>query len=178
LKNYTWPKYSLNFNLIIFRLNLHPSCIWLGFSTGILPRIFNFPWWNYCAGFYIGFGGILIIFAHELGHAFTAKLCSLKVYGISLSGFGGICVTSPPITLPNKLLYFSGGIIFQTAILFLYQSIKLPNGFSPPFIIESNRFVFLYLNSIKIIINLLPIMNTDGMNIFRAMRDKFNKNLQ
>lgn len=58
----------------------------------------------------------LLILVHESGHALAARLMSLKVHAIYISGLGGRCMTEPPHSIRGAFFLYSGGLLAQVVL--------------------------------------------------------------
>lgn len=61
-------------------------------------------------------GYLLVMLAHELGHAVAARALGLKVYGIRLRGLGGHCLTEIPFGARATVILFSAGLLAQVVL--------------------------------------------------------------
>jgi stage IV sporulation protein FB len=111
---------------------------------------------------------IIIIF-HELGHIFFIKVNHYKVESVEIFPFGGITKTSKLInTSINKdILIYSGGIIFQIVLFFIFKFLYLIN-----FITSYTNKMFIYYNLAIMLFNLLPIRPLDGGEILRLILER------
>lgn len=97
----------------------------------------------------------LIIF-HEIGHAVAARVFSLKVYSIELSGLGGVCRAEIPGSRLAALVYASAGLIVQIILLIIVGTYINYSGWPTTVAGTSTAFVFTAVNSLLILVNLIP----------------------
>lgn len=104
------------------------------------------------------FLGIMI--AHELGHIFFIYLFKYKIKKINIYPSGAIISTNININIhPVKQLIISLGGILSQLLLYLI----IPNNFTYTY------QIFLNLNTMLIIFNLIPIYPLDGHKIFLSL---------
>ncbi|MFI3260437.1 MAG: site-2 protease family protein [bacterium] len=104
----------------------------------------------------------IIVFIHELGHAFFANLFNFNIISITIYPFGGITKMKKDINTPlnEDLLISIGGFIFQFILYLIFLIINL-NGF-----ISNKTFeIFNFYNKMILLFNLLPIIPLDGSYI-------------
>jgi len=105
----------------------------------------------------------LIIITHELGHIIMLKLLGYKITKFVLYPMGGIITTNININISsNKLFLISISGILMQLILYLIVPISL-----------NNYELFLNLNKMLIIYNLLPIYPLDGYKIYLSILERF-----
>jgi hypothetical protein len=129
----------------------------------------------------IGFLSYLfLIFIHEAGHLVFASRRNLKVFNIIIYGMGGVCNTEQPRTKNDALMLYSGGFVFQIVLLvlaiFIVSLLKEPI----PELIKPAIIVFIYINIILLITNMIPSkmpggLETDGKQILKVLRGNQNK---
>lgn len=106
---------------------------------------------------------LFIIFTHELGHIIMIKALGYKITNITLYPVGGIINTNININITsNKLFLISISGILMQLLLFLLI---------PEYI--NNYDIFIILNRILIIYNLLPIYPLDGYKIYLSILERF-----
>jgi Zn-dependent protease len=119
-----------------------------------------FSGFSFAPGSWLGF--FLLVLLHELGHAAIVRAFRLRVVGIDITGFGGLCHWSGVATPTQRGAIAWGGVLAQAALL-VVTTIALVVGGSP-----TSRFagemasVFTFTNLWLIGINLLPIPPLDG----------------
>ena len=136
------------------KIKLHPLALFV-LAAGLISGYFRYI-----------MAIFMIVFLHELGHVFFAKLFKRKVVAITILPFGGLTKLEGKVSenIYEDLLIASGGIFFQTilgfAIIFLYLRGSLDWDF----------FKFLNTYNIFIIVfNLLPICPLDGYKMVRLI---------
>ena len=118
----------------------------------------------------------LLILAHECGHAYAAKLNSIKVHGLILTAIGGYCFTDQPQTFKAGLIFYAGGVIAQL-IIFTAALLCLSVFGNPKNIVLScMALVFTIVNLVILICNLLPIGNSDGKKIWLLVKQYMVRN--
>ena len=104
----------------------------------------------------------LIIITHELGHIIMLKLLGYKVTKIILYPMGGIITTNININISsNKLFLISISGILMQLVLYLIVPVSL-----------NNYELFLNLNKMLIIYNLLPVYPLDGYKIYLSILER------
>lgn len=129
----------------------------------------------------VAFAAILILLlTHELGHAVMARWLGLRVIAIRLYGFHGICVHTFPKTEGAAIAVAWGGVLAQIVLFAVAVTIAkilslMAGGI--PWLLDPAFFVWVPLNLLVIITNLLPIAPLDGAAawkgipaLFRALR--------
>jgi len=107
-------------------------------------------------------GLLLIIFVHEMGHAYVARWLGYSCYRVTINFIFGKCWAQPPETLYERALFAWGGVMFQ-CLLFLPAIVLIQ---FPLF--NASRYstallaTFSYLNGIWIAFNLAPTRRLDG----------------
>jgi hypothetical protein len=127
---------------------------------------------------------LLLIIIHELGHAAFCKLLQHKVISIYIDFSGGKCyyadfsLSGAPASAPHHSIIAWGGIVFQI-ILFIISFILL-YFMQRTGIQESNIFfiatlsVFIVLNALLIVFNLIPMRNNDGVYALKLFVHLYN----
>ncbi len=111
----------------------------------------------------------IVLFIHETGHILIAKKYGLKVISLKIYPFGMILSLDGVESLSKikTITLYLGGILFQIiCILVLFGlNFQVPQ-------------LFLIINIVVIILNLLPIAPLDGYNIlFQTLHFFFNYNI-
>ncbi len=109
-----------------------------------------------------------LILWHELGHAFAARRCGLRIAGILLWPLGGECQIIGGMPSPKAEVYVSlAGPAFHflvvlavTPLLFLPDSLAL---------LTAVFRYFWFVAALILAFNLLPMFPLDGGRVFRAL---------
>ena len=124
-----------------------------------------FSGFRFAPGFWLGF--FLLVLIHELGHALIVRAFRLRVVGIDITGFGGLCHWAGPATERQRGAIAWGGVLAQSVLLVLaFAWLTLAGRPSNAFVAELAS-VFLYTNVLLIGLNLLPIPPLDGYEAWR-----------
>lgn len=127
---------------------------------------------NVILGFLIAFGVFFSIFAHEYGHALTAR-CFGASPTVTLEAFGGRAEYSgSKMTAKQRFLITLNGPLF-TGLLALLSHLLLKSG-----LFDHYFYVFLYfmryINTVWLVFNLLPVLPLDGGRLlYHALEQKF-----
>jgi len=108
-------------------------------------------------------GILVVILAHELGHAFLVHRYGLVNLGIDLTGFGGLCRWAGTPTPMQRAAVAWGGVLAQLVILAPAAAIGLllaGPGLNP--LLAGLLEAFTQANAFLIVINLIPIRPLDG----------------
>jgi Zn-dependent protease len=115
---------------------------------------------------------VFIHFVHEIGHAFFLGIYGYNIEYVKIYAFGGACAYSDDGAESKELMISAGGILFQLLLMVIWYLIfYLFHVFDVncfPAIIQTLTGFFIFLNSIIIIINLLPIKGLDGYEIVKS----------
>ena len=117
----------------------------------------------------------LLIIVHEFGHAFAAKLYSLKVHAVLITASGGWCYADIPTTISSKLFFYGGGLIAQLLLLAITIVLLLVFGSPSSTIINSFALVFTIINALMIAINIYPSKGTDGKHLWSILSGQKQK---
>jgi ATP-dependent Clp protease adapter protein ClpS len=127
--------------------------------------------------FYYCVGYVLLIGAHEAGHALAAILFGIKVSSIDISGAGGVCRIEAPRKASHGAVVFSAGIVVQLILLgatLLYVQLV---GYPTSRFGRSLVATFTIVNVIMVVLNLMPMrvrgLETDGAVLWRLFRHAF-----
>lgn len=122
----------------------------------------------------IGFAILMLV--HELGHAFMARRHGLAVHEVRLYFMHGICEYESTYSKRKQALVAWGGVLAQLALfivaavfakLFAAIGIGLPQLLAPAF------FIWVPINLMVAIFNLLPTPPLDGAVAWRGLADIF-----
>jgi stage IV sporulation protein FB len=110
---------------------------------------------------------VLIVLAHELGHAFLLRLYRLPVFEIVLHMAGGECRTTAALSGWQRVVVAWGGILGQLALFSLVASLTTL-GVLPKVVLQSDFYYALTaMNLTLAAVNLLPIEPLDGRDALR-----------
>lgn len=102
----------------------------------------------------------LMIFAHELGHFFAARLFKQRIESLTLTVLGGILkIEMGRISRIKQIVIYSSGILVNVALLLLAR--LLPASYF--------KTIFTNYNLLLIAFNLLPIHPLDGFRILSVL---------
>lgn len=108
---------------------------------------------------------VLLMCAHELGHALAAKFRRVNVESIKLFVLHGQCEHEPPYHEEDDVFIAWGGVLAQLVILALAVAGKyLLLSLLPPayYLLFPLFYVFINANLTLAILNLIPIQPLDG----------------
>ena len=118
------------------------------------------------------FAFVLLIYAHEFGHAIVARKNRVKVYAINLYILHGQCAHEHPYYELQDVLIAWGGVLAQLVILLLAVIAKyllLALSSKAYFFSEPIFFILIPTNIMLIIFNLLPVAPLDGYKAWRIV---------
>ncbi len=112
---------------------------------------------------------LVLILAHEIGHAFVAHLCGLRVHSLRLFAFHGACIYGAPRREASNIAVAWGGVAAQAVLFFMALLIAkvfsltggIPQALSPAF------DVLVPVNMLVAFCNLLPFPPLDGAKAWR-----------
>jgi Zn-dependent protease len=105
---------------------------------------------------------ILLIIAHEFGHAFFVLRFDRRVLGIELGAIGGLCRYEGPVTPTRRSIIAWGGVLAQGLVLIATLIAgQSPTLMSDPYSAQVYE-VWTSTNLMMIGLNLLPIPPLDG----------------
>jgi Zn-dependent protease len=114
-------------------------------------------------------GVLVILLAHEAGHALLVRRVGLTNLGIDLTGIGGRCRFAGHATPRQRSIVAWGGVLVQLAILVPALAVSLfvdvPPGFAADLLHALTR-----ANAILLAVNLLPVEPLDGAEAWRLFR--------
>lgn len=111
----------------------------------------------------------IIVFIHEMGHVFFAKIFKYEVKSITIYPFGGITSLSKDINSPVVKDFFLsiGGFVFQALLLIVFVLLNKNS------LITNKTFdEFVLYNNYILLFNLLPIIPLDGSYILECITSK------
>jgi stage IV sporulation protein FB len=112
---------------------------------------------------------LIIISAHEFGHAFLVHLFGYSVEGIVVHGFGGICLHEEVNYRRENIAIALGGVIFQILLMLILVFIIFSITYHGVTIRVIENIIwkkFVSWNLFIVILNMLPIPGFDGYDVF------------
>jgi len=113
---------------------------------------------------------LIIIFIHEMGHAFIGKLVRFKNIVITIYPFGGVTTFNEDLNtfIYKEFLSLLGGIFFQG--LFYLFCFYMHNSL---FITDHVFYIVKRINILLVSYNFLPIIPLDGGKLLNILLDIF-----
>ena len=118
------------------------------------------------------FAFVMLIYAHEFGHAIVARKNRVRVYAIKLYILHGQCTHEHPHYEVQDVFIAWGGVLAQSVTLLLAVIAKFllyALSIKAHFFLEPVFFVFIPTNILLIIFNLLPVAPLDGYKAWRIV---------
>jgi len=118
------------------------------------------------------FAFVALLFLHEWGHAVAAMRQGLRVFRIGLYPFHGICEYELAHSPWSQVLVSWGGVLVQTVLFVvcvLFTKSTLLLGGSIPNELGAAFFVWIPLNALIVMLNLLPIPPLDGATAWKIV---------
>jgi Zn-dependent protease len=120
---------------------------------------------------------VALLVAHEIGHAYIAKLRRVRVDAIKLYLLHGQCEHEQPYYEIDDVFIAWGGVLAQLVILILTLAVKYSLLLMPLtyfsfrvfYFLAPVFFVFINANIVIAAINLIPIAPLDGHKAWRAI---------
>lgn len=115
---------------------------------------------------------VVLLFAHEIGHAVVAKARRTKVFAIRLYVLHGQCEHEHPYYEEDDVFIAWGGVLAQFIVLIFavaakYMSQQLwPQSY---YFLMPVFFVLINVNIVIAAINLIPVQPLDGYTAWRAL---------
>jgi ATP-dependent Clp protease adapter protein ClpS len=107
-------------------------------------------------------GYLLVVAAHEGGHALAARILGLHVYAIRLKGLGGRCIVQMPARARDAFVVYSAGLVAQL-LLFACAALWLRwSGGGAGRATAGLIFAFTAGNGFVFLFSLLPLTSRDG----------------
>jgi Zn-dependent protease len=118
-------------------------------------------------GFWLGF--FLLVFLHELGHAFLVRRLRHQVVSIDVHALGGVCRWSGDPTAIDRARIAWGGVLAQAVAYVAARAALALAG--PPETIFASQLVaaFTTTNLWLIAINLIPVPPLDGAEAWKLI---------
>lgn len=119
-----------------------------------------FGGFRFAPGVWLGY--ILLVLAHEAGHAWFVRRYRYKVISIDVHGMGGVCHWYGNATRDQHIAIAWGGVLAQAALYVAAYALTAITGVpDSPFVWEVLQ-VFSGVNLTMIALNLIPIPPLDG----------------
>ena len=144
-----------------------------GMIVSLFARIHPRDWIYYCIAF------TLLLIVHELGHVAAAAFFRLKVMAVEISGAGGLCHVERPSRLSQFIVVYSAGLLAQAAAFAIAFTYLRRFGFPQNKFAVACLFMFVVVNLIVFVINLIPQRNkrsglgTDGWVLWKLFLHVF-----
>ena len=123
-------------------------------------------------GITVVFGAFLVlILVHELGHAWVARRCGLKVYSLRIGGFHGLCFYEMPRFQRHAVAVAWGGVLAQGILAAASILVALAISFfgvTVPPVLGGVFLVFVPISAAIAVFNLLPIPPLDGATAWQV----------
>jgi hypothetical protein len=126
-----------------------------------------FGGFRFAPGFWAGF--LLLVLFHELGHAALVRAFRLRVEGIDITGFGGLCHWSGRATATERGVIAWGGVLAQALLLAGTVAALFLLGRPRTAFAAELVSVFTYTNVWLIALNLLPVPPLDGFEAWKLV---------
>ena len=116
------------------------------------------------------FAYLLLILAHEIGHAVAAQSLKIDVFSLHVSAVHGRCIFGDTENLRSHVAVAWGGVVAQFtvlifAVILAYMLHSVPD--AAKIILSAAFFVWIPLNILIMVINLLPLPGLDGYVAWR-----------
>ncbi len=118
---------------------------------------------------------LVLVLAHEFGHALLARRYGHHVLSIDVTGFGGRCRWAGAATADERAKVAWGGVLAQAVLLVVALGALLLGVMPATATGAELSSVFIHTNLILIVLNLLPIPPLDGAeawSLLRRVRDR------
>ncbi len=123
-----------------------------------------FGGFRWAPGFWLGF--VLLLLAHELGHALMVRRQRAEVVSVDVHALGGACHWSGSPSAIGRAWIAWGGVLAQLVVLVVAFTLTRFVPPSTPFSAELAE-AFLRANLILMALNLLPVPPLDGAEAWR-----------
>ena len=137
--------------------------------------IFPFAWAfasSPVAGSLLALSFLVLILAHELGHAAVARFCGLRVRGFEFNILHGRCLIDKPEYEIEMALVSWGGVLAQGFLLLLFVPLCALGDVLPRSLVTllaPMAAVFVVVNAVYIVFNLWPRAPLDGANAWKLL---------
>lgn len=168
------PGPSLRFSVRGVQIHVNWSLPFLGAAIAYLPAKHGMG--SAVANYLIALLCLIsLVVLHELGHAIAALACSQRVHAIVLSGYGGCCVADLPSRRTQAALIFAGGLLTQLLLLAIATGYLQANGSSSNPLVNTALFVFIWANTLYMLMNLAPFKGSDGAHLLTLARQALSE---
>lgn len=114
----------------------------------------------------------VVIFVHELGHAWMARRKGLVVHALRIYPLHGLCVHERPFLQSQNIAIAWGGVAAQAMLLLCAVAISevaALAGTRLPEIVDSVLMVWVVINLMILLFNLWPVPPLDGAIAWRVL---------
>lgn len=121
---------------------------------------------------------IVLVLAHELGHAFVVRLAKAHPRSVDLTGYGGLCTWTGRVSRIQRACIAWGGVWAQLVLLILAYALRGILGAPTTAAGMDVLDVFTRSNLWMIGFNLIPLPPLDGAEawqLFPLLRDRYRK---
>jgi Zn-dependent protease len=118
-------------------------------------------------GFWLGF--FLLVFIHELGHAFLVKRLRHQVVSIDVHALGGVCRWSGDPTAIDRARIAWGGVLAQAVAYAVARAALALAGPPETILVAQLAAAFTTTNLWLIAINLIPVPPLDGAEAWKLL---------
>jgi Zn-dependent protease len=134
----------------------------LFYSTSFMLALQGFLWTTTSV--------VILVLAHELGHALAAKAFSMQVNAIVVAHIGGLCFLSAFPSARALFVVSAAGILMQLVLLLL--TLVLLSIFGAPTTLPLKCVVMVFTggNVLIMLLNLLPYGAHDGSRMVQGLR--------
>jgi Zn-dependent protease len=111
----------------------------------------------------------ILVLVHEAGHALAARLASLTVTTILVTGGGGCCLIDDAPSPAGDLVFSAGGLLAQAALLAGTATCLWAFGAARCVPLSCAVIAFTGVNLAMLVFNAWPVAGSDGERIVRAL---------
>ncbi len=148
-------------------------------SLGMILLAWGFSFHHTIAVLLAGFASILVLMAaHEIGHAVVARSFGLHVTRMRLLFWHGRCEYEAPQTRAQAIMIAWGGVGAQFVLFvlsFVIAAVTRQLHLNLPLFISQMLFVFGGFNLLMIVLNLIPMQPFDGFLAWQFVPDMIAK---
>lgn len=114
-------------------------------------------------------GFVIIVLAHECGHALLVRRSEAEVLSIDMDAVGGSCSWEGEVSPLQRALIAWGGVLAQMVLLFVVEVIKVYGGW--PTTPDALQLFSVLTNTNLLIaaVNLIPFPPLDGWHAWRVV---------
>lgn len=113
---------------------------------------------------------VVLVIAHELGHALAARAFSMRVNVIVIANISGVCFMDAFPSALAALIVSASGILAQMALFALTVLLLVVYGAPTTLALKCVVIAFTGGNVLLMLLNLLPYGARDGALIIQALR--------